>query len=53
MLHFMMTACLKNIVKTNEITLNIGIGIGDTITHTCLSREIYNNGYLVLRKNIL
>ena len=46
MLYFMMTACFKNVVETDEVALDISIGICDTVTNTCLSSEIYNNRYL-------
>jgi len=48
-----MTASLKNIVKANEVRLDITAGIGDRITHASLSCEIYNHCWLILLKKMV
>ena len=52
MLNFVMTASFKDIIETNEVALNISIGISDTVTYTSLSSEIYYNSYLVFGENL-
>ena len=47
-LDFMMATGFENIVKTYEIALDIGIGIGDTVTHAGLSREVYDDCNIIL-----
>ena len=53
MLHLMMTAGFKDIIETDNITLDIGIGIGDTVTDTRLGGKIYDNRDFVFRENFL
>ena len=43
MLYFMMTACFKNVVETDEIALDISIGISNTISYTSLGSKVVNN----------
>ena len=50
MLDFVVTTGLQNVVKPNDIALNIGIGIGDRIPHTSLSGKVYDNIYRVVAK---
>ena len=49
----MMTACFKDVVETDEVALDISIGIGDGIAHTGLGGQIYNNSGPVLLKDIV
>ena len=53
MLNWMMTACLKNIVKAYEIALDIAIRVRDTVTHTGLSGKIYHHINLVFLKYLI
>ena len=51
MLHFVVAACLKDVVESDEIALNIGIRIGDAVAHPGLGREIdYDSGAVVREK---
>ncbi len=50
MLHLMMTACFKDVVETNEVTLYISIRICYAITHTCLCCKVHNYGNLIFCK---
>ena len=50
MADIVVTAGLQDVVKTNDIALNIGIGIGDRIPHTSLSGKVYDNIYRVVAK---
>ena len=52
MLNFVMTASFKDIIETNEIALNVSIGISDTVTYTCLSCEVYYNSDVVFGENL-
>lgn len=47
MLYFMMTACFKDVVETDEVALDISIGIGDAVTYSCLGSKVYNNRNIV------
>lgn len=52
MFNFVMAASFKDIIETNEVALNVSIGISDTVTYTSLSCEVYNNSYLVFGENL-
>ena len=47
MLYFMVTASFKDVVKTDEVALDISIRIGDAVTNTSLGCEVYNNRDIV------
>ena len=53
MLHLVVATGLKNVVETNEVALDVGIGIGDAVTHSCLSRQVDHNSNLVFCKDFL
>lgn len=38
----MMTACFKDVIETDEIALDISIGIGNAVTHTGLGCEVHH-----------
>lgn len=44
---------LKNVIKTNQIRLNISIRMRDGISHTSLSGKIHHNGRSVLLEYII
>ena len=48
----MVTTCFKDVVETDEVALDISIRIGDAVTYTCLSSEIYNNRDIVFGENL-
>ena len=52
MLNFVMTASFKDIIETNEVALNVSIGISDTVTYICLGCEVYHNSYPVFGENL-
>ena len=52
-LHFVMAACLQNVVETYQVTLDVAIGIGNAVTDTGLGSEVHHHIYLVFRKNLL
>ena len=52
MLNFVMAASFKDIIETNEVALNVSIGISDTVPYTCLSCEAYYNSDFVFGENI-
>ena len=51
MLNFMMTASFKYVVETDEVALDICIGIGDAVTYSCLGSKVYNNRSIVFCKD--
>ena len=53
MVDMMMTTALENIVETDEVALDVGIGIGDRITHTCLSSKIDDHRWLLLSEEMI
>ena len=48
-----MAASLKNVIKTNQIRLNISIRMRDGISHASLSGKIHHNGRAVLLEYII
>ena len=50
--HFVMAACFKNVIETDEIGFDIGIGVGDTITDSCLGTKVNNDIRSVCFENI-
>ena len=46
-----MTAGFQNVVEANHVALNVGIRVGDGVTHTCLSTQIDHNIRVILLKN--
>ena len=53
MLYLMMTTSFKDVVETYKVALDISIGIGNTISYTCLSSEIYNNRDIVFCEDLI
>ena len=43
MLNGMVAASFKDVIKSDDIALDINIGIGYRIAHTCLSGKVYDN----------
>lgn len=52
MFNFVMAASFKDIIETNEVALDISIGISNTISYTCLGSEVYNDSNLVIGENL-
>ena len=48
-----MTAGFQNVVEANHVALNVGIRVGDGVTHTCLSTQIDHNIRMILIKNTI
>ena len=36
-------ACLEDIVETDKVGFDVGVGIGDRVAHACLRREVDDN----------
>ena len=53
MLHFVVAACLEDVVESDEIALNIGIRIGDAVAHSGLGCEIDHDSRAVVREKLL
>lgn len=53
MFHFMVAARLEDVVESDEVTLNIGVGIGDAVAHACLGGQVDDYGYTVVREDCL
>lgn len=47
------TACFQNIVEADKVGLDIGIRIGDAIAYACLCREIDDDLWFVLCKELV
>lgn len=47
------TTGFQDIVEADKVGLDIGIGIGDAIAYACLSREIDDDLWLVLCKELV
>ena len=53
MLYLMMTASLQDIVETDEVTLDIGIRISNTITYSCLSCQVHHDLRMVFLEQLI
>ena len=53
MLYWMMTACLQDVVESDEVALNITVGVGDAVAHSSLGSEVDDYIYLVVGKQLL
>ena len=53
MFHFVMAAGLKDVVESDEVALDIGVGVGDAVAHACLGGEVDDYGYTVMREDVL
>ena len=49
----MMTTGLEDIVESDKIGLNIGIGIGDGVAHAGLCRKVHNDSRLIPAEKII
>ena len=52
MLHFVVATCFKDVVETYKVALDISIRVGDTVTNTSLSCEVYNNRDIVFGEDL-
>ena len=53
MFHFVVAARLEDVVETDEVALDIGVGVGDAVAHACLGGEVDDYCYLVFGENCL
>ena len=53
MLHRIMPAGFQNIIKADDVALDVHIGIGDGIPDTCLGSQIDHHMEAVLRKAVI
>ena len=53
MLHFVVAAGLEDVVESDEVALDIGVGIGDAVAHACLGGEVDDYCYLVFGEDCL
>lgn len=53
MLHLVVAAGLKDVVEPYEVALDVGVGIGDAVAHTCLGGQVDDYGYTVVREDVL
>ena len=53
MFHFMVAARLEDVVESDEVALDIGVGIGDAVAHACLGGEVDDYCYLVFGEDCL
>ena len=53
MLHFVVAAGLQDVVETDKVALDVGVGIGDAVTHACLGGQVDHYCYLVFGEDCL
>ena len=53
MFHFVVAARLEDVVESDEVALDIGVGIGDAVAHTCLGGEVDHYCNLVFGEDCL
>ena len=53
MFDFVVTASLQDIVESDEVALDVSVGISNAVADSCLSGEVHNNDNLVFREDFL
>ena len=53
MFHFVVAAGLEDVVESDEVALDIGVGVGDAVANTCLGGEVNHYCYLVFGEDCL
>lgn len=53
MLHFVVAARLEDVVESDEVALDIGVGVGDAVAHACLGGQVDHYCYLVFGEDCL
>ena len=53
MFHFVVAAGLEDVVETDEVALDVGVGIGDAVAHACLGGQVDHYCYLVFGEDCL
>ena len=53
MFHFVVAARLEDVVESDEVALDIGVGVGDAVAHACLGGQVDDYGYVVVREDVL
>ena len=53
MFHFVVAARLEDVVESDEVALDIGVGVGDAVAHACLGGEVDHYCYLVFGEDCL
>ena len=53
MFHFVVAARLKDVVESDQVALDIGVGVGDAVAHACLGGQVDDYGYTVVREDVL
>lgn len=52
MLYFVVTAGFKDVVESNEVGFDIGIGIGDAVAYASLCSKVHNNLRLISGEDV-
>jgi hypothetical protein len=53
MLHLVVATGLEDVVESDEVALDIGVGVGDAVAHACLGGEVDDYGYMVVHEDVL
>ena len=53
MFHFVVAARLEDVVESDEVALDVGVGIGDAVAYACLGGEVDHYCYLVFGEDCL
>ena len=53
MFHFVVAAGLEDVVESDEVALDVGIGVGDAVAHACLGGQVDHYCYLVFGEDCL
>ena len=53
MFHLMVAARFEDVVKSDEVALDVSVGIGDAVAHACLGGEVDHYCYLVFGEDCL
>ncbi len=53
MFHLMVAARFEDVVKSDEVALDVSVGIGDAVAHACLGGQVDDYGYTVVREDCL
>ena len=53
MFHFVVATGLEDVVESDEVTLDVGVGVGDAVAHACLGGQVDDYDYTVVREDVL
>lgn len=53
MFHLVVAAGLEDVVESDKVALDVGVGVGDAVAHACLGGQVDDYCYLVFGEGCL